>query len=76
MVEWLSWLPCKSGFINSNILDTSKDRPNTPPSLTLLEQRVHELEGVSTDPPPPLDNVVESKELRSGRVKELNIFGA
>ena len=54
----------KSGFINSNILETSNDRPNTPPSLTLLEQRVHELVGESTDPlPPPLDNVVGSKTL-------------
>ena len=58
-VEWLSWLPYKSGFINSNILETSKDRPNTPPSLKFLKQRVHELVG-STEPS-PLDNAVESK---------------
>ena len=45
VVEWLSWLLYKSGFINSNILETSKDRPNTPLSLKLLEQRVHELVG-------------------------------
>ena len=59
MIEWLSWLPYKSGFVNSNILETLKDRPNTPARLTLLEQRVHEL-----------DNVVERKRLRSGRVKK------
>ena len=68
MVEWLSWLPYKSGFISSNILETSKDRPDTPPSLKLLEQRVHELVGGLLQPP-PLDNVVASKRLRSGRVK-------
>ena len=45
MVEWLSWLPYKSGFIYSNILETSKNGPNTPPSLKLLKQRVHELVG-------------------------------
>ena len=43
MIEWLSWLPYKSSFINSNILETTKDRPT--PSLKLLEQRVHELVG-------------------------------
>ena len=39
--------------------------------MKLLEQRVHELVGGSTEPPPPppLDNVVGSKRLRSGRVK-------
>ena len=45
MIESLSWLPYKSGFINSKILDTSKDRISTPPSLKFLEQRVHELVG-------------------------------
>ena len=70
-VEWLSWLPYKSAFINSNILETSKDRPNTPQSLKLLEQRVHELVGGPLTP--PLDNVVGSKELRSGKV-ELIMF--
>ena len=30
----------KRFFFNSNILETSKDRPKTPPSLKLLEQRV------------------------------------
>ena len=63
--EWFLWLTYKSGVINCNILETSKDRPNTPPSLKLSEQRVHELVGGSTDPPPPpLDNVVGSKALR------------
>ena len=62
------------GRVNSNILETSKDRPNTPPSLKLLEQRVHELVGgpLNPPPPPPLDNVVRSKKLRSGRVKLLS----
>ena len=74
MVEWLSWLPYKSGFSNSKILETSKDRPNTPPSLKLLEQRVHELVLGSTDHPSPLNNVVRSKGLdqeglrRSGHI--------
>ena len=63
-VEWLSWSPCKRDFINSTILETQKDRPNTLPSLKLLEQRVYELVGGS-----PLDNVVGSKRLRLGRVK-------
>ena len=67
VVEWLSWLPYKSGFINYNILETSQDRPNNPASLKLLEQRVHKLVGGQLNP--PLNNVVGSKELRSGRVK-------
>ena len=46
VIEWLSWLPYKSGFINSNILETSKDSPNTPPNLEFLEQRVNELVGL------------------------------
>ena len=33
----------KCSFINSNILETTKDRPT--PSLKLFEQRVHELVG-------------------------------
>ena len=45
VVEWLSWLPCKSSFINSNSLETLKDRPNIPTSLKLLEQKVYELVG-------------------------------
>ena len=72
VIEWLSWLPYKSGFNNSSILETSKERPNTPPSLKFLEQRVHTLvvEGQgsidrtpSPPPPPPLDNVVGTKGL-------------
>ena len=51
VIEWLSWLPNKNGIINFNNLETLKDSPNTPPSLKLLEQRVHELVGRSTDPP-------------------------
>ena len=39
----IEWLPYKSGVINSNISETSKDRPNTPPSVKFLEQRIHEL---------------------------------
>ena len=68
VVEWLAWLTGKSGFINSNILETSKDRPNTSSSLKLLEQRVYELVG---GPLTPLlsDNLVGRKRLRSGRVK-------
>ena len=45
VVEWLSWFPCKRNFINSTILETQKDIPNTMLSLKLLEQRVHELVG-------------------------------
>ena len=52
-------------FINFNILETSKDRPNTPPSLKLLEGFMSKWG--STDPPP--DNAVGSKRLRSGRAK-------
>ena len=66
MVEWLLWLPHKSGYINSNILETSKDRPNSPPSLKLLEQRVHELVGGRG----PLNNVLVNKRLRSGRADQ------
>ena len=72
MVEWLSWLPCKSGFINFDILETSKGIANSPPTLKLLKQCVHESVGGSTEfHPTPLDNVVGSKRLRSGRVKEI-----
>ena len=53
VVEWLSWLPCKRDFINSTVLETYEDIPNTLPSLKLLEQRVHELVLRSTEPPPP-----------------------
>ena len=56
------WLPFKNGFINSYILETSKDRPNTSPSLKFLEQRVYELVEGSAEH--PLDNVVGSKRLR------------
>ena len=42
MIEWLSWLPNKSDFINFNIFASLKDSPNTPPSLKFLEQGVHE----------------------------------
>ena len=45
VVEWLSWLPGKRDCINSTILETSKDIPNTLPRLKLLEQRVQELVG-------------------------------
>ena len=70
MVEWLLWLPYKSGYINSNILETSKDRPNIPPSLNLSEQRVHELVGGRGS----LNNVVVSKRLRSGRADQNSSF--
>ena len=70
VVEWLSWLPYKPDFINSTILETWEDIPNTLPSLKLLEQRVHELVGGALNP--PLDNVVGSKRLRSGRVKSIH----
>ena len=43
MIQWLSWLPDKSSFNNSNILEILKDSANIPLSLTFLEQRVHEL---------------------------------
>ena len=45
MIEWLSWLPNDSDFINFNILEILKDSSNTLPSLKFLEQRVHELVG-------------------------------
>ena len=69
VVEWLSWLPCKRDFINSTILEACEDIPNTLRRLTLLEQRVHELVGGPLNP--PLDNIVGSKRLRSGRVNTL-----
>ena len=72
VVEWLSRLPYKSGFVSCNILETLKDRPNTPPSLKLLEQMVNELVGGPLNP--PLDNVVGSKELRSGRVNRTHVY--
>ena len=61
VVEWLSWLPYKSGFINSNILETSKDSPNTPLSLKLLEQRVYELVGGPLNTPPLRQRCGEQK---------------
>ena len=42
MVEWLSWLPYKSSFINSNILETSKDRPNTPTKFKVIRAKVYD----------------------------------
>ena len=51
-IDWLSWLPYKSGFINSNILETLEDRPNTPQSLKFLEGRVHKLVGGPLNPSP------------------------
>ena len=72
VVEWLSWLPCKRDFTNSSILETQKNIPNILPSLKLLEQRVHELVGGPLNPPPPLDNIVGSKRLTSGRVKKVH----
>ena len=68
MVEWLSWLPNNSGFINYNVLDTLKDSPSIPLSLKILYQRIHEFVGGSTEPP-PFDKVVGSKRLKSGRAK-------
>ena len=65
MVEWLSWLQYKSGFMNSNILEISKDSPNTPPSLKLLERRVHGLVGGPLNPS-LIRQHVGSKRLRSG----------
>ena len=67
--EWLSWLPCKRDFINSTILETYEDIPNTIPSLNLSEQRVHELAGGGVPLPPTIRQLCESKRLRSGRVK-------
>ena len=43
-------------FINSYILETLKDRPNTPQSFKMLEEKVHELVGGPVGPlpsPPP-----------------------
>ena len=69
MIEWLSWLPYKIGFINSNILETSKDKSSTPPSFKFLEQRVHELVGG-----PLVNNVVGSERLRSGGLNTKGVF--
>ena len=74
VVEWLSWLPYKSGFINSNILEISKDRPNTPPRLKLLQQRVHELVGGPlTLPPPPKITLWGAKSLDQEGLRILDI---
>ena len=43
MIESLSWLPNKSGFIDSKSLETLINSPNIPASLKVLEQKVHEL---------------------------------
>ena len=78
MIEWLSWLPNNSGFINYNVLDTLTDTCSTPPSLKILQQRVHELVGgalTSPPPPPPLYNVVGNKRFKSGRVEFSNVEG-
>ena len=76
MIEWLSWLPNESSFINLNTFEILEDNPNTPRSLKSLEQSFHELVGGSTELPPPplLPDVVAGKRLRSGRVKnEANV---
>ena len=52
VIEWLCLLPYKSSFINSDILESSKDRPNTPTGLKCLEERVLALLGGSHRPPP------------------------
>ena len=73
VIQWLSLLPYKSSFINFNIFETSKDRPNIPPSLKFLEHRVYVLVGGALNQPPHhhhhLDSVMGSKRLRTGRVK-------
>ena len=50
VIEWLSWL-YESSLINSYILETSKGRAITLPSLKFLEQRVHELVGDGSTTP-------------------------
>ena len=50
--NWMVGMVNKSSFIYSDILETSKDRPNNEPSLTFLEQRVHELAERSIAPLP------------------------
>ena len=71
MIEWLSWLPYKSNFANSGILETSRDRPNTLLGVKRLEERVHELVwegwGGCTESLPVRQRCGEQK-LRSGTV--------
>ena len=50
-------------------METLKAGPNTPASLKVLEQRVPQLVGCPLNPP-PLDNVVGSKKLRSEKVDQ------
>ena len=68
MVEWLSWFSNNSGFISYNVFDTLKDNPIIPSRLKILHQRIHELEGRSSEPLPS-KKVVGSKRLNSGRAK-------
>ena len=54
VIDWLSWLPNSSAFINYNVLDTLTDSCSTPLSLKILQQRVHELVAGCSDS--PIDN--------------------
>ena len=50
VIEWLSWLPNKSDFIYSNILEILKE---SAVRMNLLEQKFNELIGRKLCPPPP-----------------------
>ena len=63
VIEWLSWVPNNSGFINYNVSDTLADICSTP----------LELVGGSSDF--PVDNFVGSKRFQSGRVKFSKVQG-
>ena len=73
MIEWLLWLP-------NNVLDTLTDNCSTPPSLKILQQRVHELAGGGGgrgySEPPFFYYVVGNKRFKSERVKFSKAEGA
>ena len=52
VIEWWSWLPDNSGFMNYNVLETSTNSCSTPPSLKIVQQRVHVFVGDALTPRP------------------------
>ena len=66
VIEWLSWVPNNSGFINHNVLDALTDICSTPLGLKRVGRGCSDF---------PVDNFVGSKRLQSGRVKLSKVQG-